>query len=467
MSPLGRLLLIGLGLWIICLSPAYGLEKPPGKPWTGKLKGKEITQADLDKILSEHKLWVESKGEKGDQADLRKSSLREANLSGANLGYANLSGAFLLEANLSGAKLFKADMSRARLFKGNLSGANLFEANLSGANLAEADLSRASMDGANLSGADLARANLSRANLYKANLSAAVLWNANLNKANLYEADLSRANLSKTSLDSAEIWEANLSGVRFEPQPGTLPGVTSLLKIKGLDSLTFTGTSSFGLMELRKIYKEAGMRDEERQVTFSLNHTRREQLWAEEVVVAGEKKRLEKGFFSKLESLFHLVFFEWTCDYGMSPGRPLQIMGFGLLIFIFPYLLALRSRDQETGIWLLLPSDRVLDRKLKDRPFKLTNHRPFRPLPHDSTRFGEIFLRRWRMLRLASYFSLLSAFHIGWRDLNVGSWIARLQRREYNLRATGWVRTVSGLQSLLSVYMLALWALSYFGRPFE
>jgi hypothetical protein len=35
------------------------------------------------------------------------------------------------------------------------------------------------------------------------------------------------------------------------------------------------------------------------------------------------------------------------------------------------------------------------------------------------------------------------------------------------LRATGWVRTVAGIQSLLSVYLLALWVLTYFGRPFE
>jgi hypothetical protein len=53
------------------------------------------------------------------------------------------------------------------------------------------------------------------------------------------------------------------------------------------------------------------------------------------------------------------------------------------------------------------------------------------------------------------------------RQPNVGTWISRLQKKEYNLRATGWVRMVSGLQSLLSVYMLALWALTYFGRPFE
>jgi len=36
----------------------------------------------------------------------------------------------------------------------------------------------------------------------------------------------------------------------------------------------------------------------------------------------------------------------------------------------------------------------------------------------------------------AFYFSLLSTFAIGWRELNVGTWITRIQRREYTLRAT-------------------------------
>jgi hypothetical protein len=68
---------------------------------------------------------------------------------------------------------------------------------------------------------------------------------------------------------------------------------------------------------------------------------------------------------------------------------------------------------------------------------------------------------------LGCYFSILSAFHIGWRDFNVGNWIARIQPREYALRASGWVRAVSGVQSLISVYLMAIWALTYFGRPFE
>jgi hypothetical protein len=66
----------------------------------------------------------------------------------------------------------------------------------------------------------------------------------------------------------------------------------------------------------------------------------------------------------------------------------------------------------------------------------------------------------------ALWFSLLTAFHFGWRELNVGNWMARLQTREYALRATGWVRFIAGVQSLVSIYLVAIWALTYFGRPF-
>ena len=67
----------------------------------------------------------------------------------------------------------------------------------------------------------------------------------------------------------------------------------------------------------------------------------------------------------------------------------------------------------------------------------------------------------------AAYFSMLSAFAFGFRDFNVGTWIAHVQAREYTLKPVGWVRAVSGLQSLLSFYLLAVWALTNFGRPFQ
>ncbi len=209
-------------------------------------------------------------------------------------------------------------------------------------------------------------------------------------------------------------------------------------------------------MELREAYKKAGMREPERKVTFALNRTRREKLWK------------QGGLLSKLESLFHLVCFECTCQYGMNPGRPLKILGLGLFLFTPLYLLALRSRNRETGLWLVLPPNRILGQGSKVRPFKLTSHTPFRPLPPGRwTRFRARLRRGLRRVRLAFYFSLLSAFNLGWRELNVGNWISRIQKREYTLRATGWVRTVAGLQSLLSIYLLALWVLTYFGRPFD
>ena len=39
--------------------------------------------------------------------------------------------------------------------------------------------------------------------------------------------------------------------------------------------------------------------------------------------------------------------------------------------------------------------------------------------------------------------------------------------RNYTLQPEGWVCTVSGLQSLLSVFLFAVWALTYFGRSFQ
>ena len=125
---------------------------------------------DLQKILSDHQLWLLGKGG------------TRANLSRANLSWADLS-----RANLS-----RADLSRADLSWANLSRADLSWANLSGANLSWADLSGANLSGANLSWADLSLANLSRADLSWADLS----W-ANLSRANLSWANLSGANLER------------------------------------------------------------------------------------------------------------------------------------------------------------------------------------------------------------------------------------------------------------------------------
>jgi hypothetical protein len=64
------------------------------------------------------------------------------------------------------------------------------------------------------------------------------------------------------------------------------------------------------------------------------------------------------------------------------------------------------------------------------------------------------------------FFSLMSAFNIGFRDINFGRWLRLLTRREFDIKAVGWTRVVAGWQALISVYLIALWLLTYFGRPF-
>ena len=125
----------------------------------------KIDQETLSAILKEHQLWLDSRGENGERADLSNKSLKLANLEGADLRKADLR-----RVNLEGADLLIADLAGA-----NLEGANLAGANLEGAYLRETNLA-----GANLAGANLADAYLEDAYLEGVNLNTQLRWNSGL-----------------------------------------------------------------------------------------------------------------------------------------------------------------------------------------------------------------------------------------------------------------------------------------------
>ena len=141
---------------------------------------RKIDEAELNKILSNHKLWL-----------MDESNGIRADLSGVDLEYANLDGADLGDANLSGADLRGADLRSANLWYANLRGADLRDASLGCADLRYADLGGADLGGADLGGADLRDADLRGADLRSANLWYADLRGADLGGANLWSTDLS------------------------------------------------------------------------------------------------------------------------------------------------------------------------------------------------------------------------------------------------------------------------------------
>ena len=141
---------------------------------------RKIDEAELNKILSNHKLWL-----------MDESNGIRADLSGVDLEYADLDGADLRDANLSGADLRGADLRNANLWYADLRGADLRDASLGCADLEYADLGGANLSGADLEYADLRDADLRGANLGHANLYGADFSGADLGGANLWSTDLS------------------------------------------------------------------------------------------------------------------------------------------------------------------------------------------------------------------------------------------------------------------------------------
>ena len=84
-----------------------------------------MTQEELNKVLDDHKHWLNEncEGWGSMRADLRRADLRGADLYGADLRMADLYGADLYEANLYEANLRGANLRRADLRGADLRGA--------------------------------------------------------------------------------------------------------------------------------------------------------------------------------------------------------------------------------------------------------------------------------------------------------------------------------------------------------
>ena len=406
------------------------------------LSGSDLSEADLRRAnLSRANL----SGSDLSEADLRGAILSRAHLPGANLSNANLTNAYLsktnlVEADLAWANLTEVDLTEANLSRARLLSATLFKADLTEANLTEANLSRAILSsallgranlakadlrGSNLHGASLPEANLSRGYLHRANLVRARLMEANLSKANLSRADLTEADLSKANLSEARAEFTNFNSSTFDPS-----SVENLIILgaKGLSEIDFSNPDP--IVYLRKRVRGASLRVQERALTSALR-----------------KYQLDAN--PNLRVLEGILLGGYLTDFGADPGLSIVSLFYIIVIFAFIYIVPLSKTFGKAGIWQVWEPSRIHKDEGKDEPIRLN-------IP-----------RGLRLVQMALYFSFLSAFRFGWREINVGTWISRIQPHEYNLRATGWVRVLSGVQALLSLYLVALWALTYFGRPFE
>jgi len=445
------------------------------------LDGAVLTGSDLHGASLRHLSGAHLSG-----ADMRGADLSGADLHGAYLGVddsglhfgsilfiqgADLTGADLSEANLAGvhsvgANLKDADLSGAILTcikgqDGQQRCAQLTRADLSGTDMLCEEIGRVDLKGAErseLKCTDLSGAKLSSAKLIGANLSGAIFSKAKLDGADLTEADLSCFNpreprrehqecsdLSGVDLSDAQVSKVKLAGVDLTGAtyaPVSEPPYPYVASIKGLDTLNVPPGDLTGLVQLRKLFRDAGLGDEEREVTYSIQRG---------VTVS----RLSSAGFARIEGVLRIVGFKWTTAYGLHPEWALRwILLLGALLAPV-YMLAMLHPTSASGIVQVFPADR-LDGTAGD------------PADEQKRKKQLVHAKGWLVaLPNAAYFSLISAVNIGFEQFTPGDWIRRLQKRAYSLEAVGWVRVIAGIQALLSVYLLAMWVLTQFGQLFR
>jgi uncharacterized protein YjbI with pentapeptide repeats len=508
----------------------------------GDLAFANLTGASFD--------YADLTGASFDSAKLAGANLSHALLSGADLRYASLISANLQSADLTGANLENAILTDADLSQA-LTGANpaptdlsravLTNAHLAGASLADAELLGAKLSHALLTGADLSDANLTNANLYGADLSNSILQetdftNAELTRASLSFADfepkvpptintiartsglqtllwsgptdeveylleIERAQQSKTGIeklslsdrwlvwlfcdrgrsnnkpdswhDAAEfLWSDIFGNFQHEANNCATAAEDKLLlndktqgsSKKGSDREPSSEQAQYQVMDVRTALSAAGYSEPELQVNLAYQrHT---------------------------QSSLGMILFDWTCEYGAAPIRPLVIALLLALIAIPIYWLGIRKKW--LGSQLLLIEDRGQEevKTLVDDPLKRPNWRgpleSVRPAERNSLRQIATRLHlqdpsRWlnrfiwwprlcwegKFLKEVVLFSLISVVNLGFDGLDFGSWIRSLLFHKYDLEARGWLRTAAGIQSLLGLCLLALSLLSFFGHRFE
>jgi hypothetical protein len=227
--------------------------------------------------------------------------------------------------------------------------------------------------------------------------------------------------------------------------------------------------NQYALIDLRNALKKAGYTEAELEVNLAYQR--------------------------RTQSTLGMVIYDWTCGYGTDPVRPLAIALVLALLAVPLYWVGFRHRLFGADLLLVEKEDgKDVEKTLGDYHecpawrSGVSQAGPGTEEGQPETRAGRARLRvmngwarargfwasrwprvRWEaaFLKAVLFFSLMSVLNLGFQGFDFGRWVRSLFFREYDLKARGWLRAVSGLQSLGGLGLLALSLLSFFGHPFE
>jgi uncharacterized protein YjbI with pentapeptide repeats len=258
------------------------------------------------------------------------------------------------------------------------------------------------------------------------------------------------AEFRDADLSDASFAGADMTGVVFEP--AALPDADGIADARNLEQMTFDENPS-PLLRLRQAFRDGGFDEQDRKIGYAIHRRLAEQ----------ELKKCSRNIFSACITLIGYRFADWTCQYGWNLWRPVEIGFVAWLVFALIFFLFMHHPGP-SGLYLAVATGIVLD----DDAIK--NAPQVRSLPLASVlhpkQLSDWARNEARLVKIAIYFSLINGFNLGFKDADIGRWIRLLPWREFEFRALGWSRTFAGVQSLITLYLVAIWVLCVFGHPF-
>jgi uncharacterized protein YjbI with pentapeptide repeats len=461
-------------------------------------------------------------------ADLSGADLTEANLLAANFSQAILIHAKLNAADLTGAELSKADLTDAHLYNADLSSTDLQETDFSDADLTLAKLwyadfepkvpppnntiarteglqtlrwegtfdelvyrSRFENGPDALSPASASRATVSERWMVWLSKYREIIapyqeiregqqelrWGGQRGsqdgkkKIQEGEQEIQAAGPHRWRCDVIFLWNDIFYGLQ-RPSRNDCPQNASVamaaakhMEVQSPQISTST-QGQYQIIDVRTALRTAGYSDDELQVNLAYQR--------------------------HVQGALGMIVFDWTCGYGSAPSRPLFIALVLALLAVPLYWLGFRNqwfggrlvRVESRGgneiesvlgdrgsrpswrapLSVEQNSHRI---RLREMLIRLRLERPSRWVHHLIAACRPRLLWEAGFLKAIAIFSLISIVNLGFEGLDFGGWVRLLLFSEYDFKPRGWLRTVSGLQSLIGLGLLALSLLSYFGHPFE
>ena len=377
-------------------------------------------------------------------------------LSGQDLSNKVLPGVNLSELNLERSKFVGARMQAA-----NLQASEIYGADFSGADLTDANVSHVFVDGstnqneftkfrdtdfegATIQSSTFNQCDFTGAVFYRSLLQATEFEASLLDNARFGSANMSGGGILRSSIAGTDFFQSDVSGLQFDPTPDTIAKARGLSEAQGLKTLRPAGDRDPGaLIQLKYVLRAQGATRAALAVHVALKNFEREKL-AENPDAIDWATRAAHWFYY------------FPVEYGGNPLRALWLLLWIILGFAPLYAVALLKPGTRHGIWKV---DSENPRVPEDqRPIQLM-------WPHQQgarERFKAVGFFLCKLIGLSLAFSLLTSTSYNLSTLGRGSVLLSLWPRPEALVALGWTRTVSAAQHLLSFYIWALFAASFF-----